>query len=186
LQFGQLGCTAVCTQVVNAAEARLEGVETELLARPVRGLELFAGVGYLHQEFTYIDPVLLSSKALAFDRRIPTSPECSADVGAQLEHAFTDRLMFRTRIDYSYRSKQFQSIENDPFTTQPAFGLISARLALGSVDGSWEATLSGDNLTDENYIVAANPSYLTGVGISSAAYGPPRTYTFSVRYNFNP
>jgi iron complex outermembrane receptor protein len=184
LQAGQLGCAVVCTSVVNAAEARLRGVEAEIVARPISGLELSLGGGYLDQKFVYVDPALVASRALTPDRKIPKTPETTLDLSARFEQPVWGSHLLSTSLSYSYRSKTYHSIENDPYSTQSAYDVVNARIAFSPNDGRWEIAATGKNLTDETYIVTANPSFLTSVGVSSVVYAAPRTYSLSVLYRF--
>ena len=91
----------------------------------------------------------------------------------------------------SYRSDSSQFEVRSPLD-QEAYTLIDLGLRWQENDSPWGFTLSGKNLTDEQYKVAGynfiNPA--TGAatlgleGVLTAFYGDPRTVTLGIDYNF--
>jgi iron complex outermembrane receptor protein len=61
-----------------------------------------------------------------------------------------------------------------------SYDLVNARLALQSVDGSWEVAAWGKNITDEYYYV----SNTTGNDVFSRYAGMGATYGVSVSYSW--
>jgi len=51
--------TSFCSRTLNAAEARIQGVELEMTAAAARGLELFANVAYMQNKVTKVDAALI-------------------------------------------------------------------------------------------------------------------------------
>jgi iron complex outermembrane receptor protein len=61
-------------------------------------------------------------------------------------------------------------VENTVY--EESYGLLDARIALGSRNDGWEVALFGKNLTDELYRVDAIPF----LGDVFSRFGPPRSY----------
>lgn len=180
---GQYTCpptvTTFCSLVVNAAQVDIAGAELDIVARPAAGLNFNAGVGYVDDEFKRIDPALLS--VINYDTQIPKTPTWTVSTGAQYTFPLAGLGIMSLRGDYSYRSKTFTEIRNSTAVAQDEYGLLNARVSLVSPKERWEFSLSGLNLTDEKYI---SSGVFLATGISTAAYGIPRTWSFSMRYRF--
>jgi iron complex outermembrane receptor protein len=69
-------------------------------------------------------------------------------------------------------------VENTVY--EESYGLLDARMSLGSRDGRWEAALYGKNLGDELYRVDVIPF----LGDVFARYAPPRSYGLQLTTNF--
>jgi iron complex outermembrane receptor protein len=72
-------------------------------------------------------------------------------------------------------------IEQTMLSQQEAYGLLGARLALGSNDGRWEVALWGRNLTDEEYIVNVTAD---DVASWMVIPGQPMTYGIEGSYRW--
>ncbi|MFT6758215.1 MAG: iron complex outermembrane receptor protein [Chitinophagales bacterium] len=86
-------------------------------------------------------------------------------------------------VSYSYSDDFFYDFSASDSTSeleQDAVGLLQARLSYVPDEGSWQVSLWGNNLTDEEYYSekVANGSSLR------VNYQPPRTYGVDVRYDF--
>jgi iron complex outermembrane receptor protein len=79
-------------RVTNAAEAHSQGVELELQARPMRGLDLFAGFGYIEAEFDDWIATEMNWTTFQFeqydykDKGLPNVPEYTYNFGIQYRH----------------------------------------------------------------------------------------------------
>lgn len=185
---GQLTCPTTvlnnCQIIVNAAEARIKGFESEVSLRPLEGLTLSGGAGYVDAKFTKIAAPLLAANVVTFARKLPKTPKWSANVAAQYDTSLGEVGTLSLRADYSYRSKIYQDIENSETIAQRGFGLLSARIAYTTANDRWEFALAGLNLTNKLYITTGFDGLRTGAGYAEAHYGAPRTWTASVKVRF--
>ena len=183
----------------NAGAATLWGVEYEGTA--VLGEEIFNdsdlltsgfAVGYIKAEYdVFIDAF---GNDVADQRVFQNTPEWTGSFRLSYDTPFNILLKEgRLKINSlaSYRSDSSQFEVRSPLD-QEAYTLIDLGLRWQENDSPWGFTLSGKNLTDEEYKVAGynfiNPttgaSTLGLEGVLTAFYGDPRTVTVGIDYNF--
>ncbi len=80
------------TSTVNAAKASAKGGELEFTARPIKGLQIYAGVGYCDIEFdSYMDTTwdMMTGTSMVMDysgNKNPYAPEYTFNLGAVYRH----------------------------------------------------------------------------------------------------
>ena len=166
--------------IQNAGKAEVKGFELELSARPRKGLELAAGIGYIDAEYTELDDV--DPNSVTLDGVIPKTPEWSFNFGPQYAFPVKGGGTVTLRADYSYRSEVFNDIQNTPEIVQDGYGLLSSRIAWTSQSGDWETSLFGTNLSDEEYL--EHGFFAAAFGVSVGVAGRPREWGLSVRRRF--
>jgi iron complex outermembrane receptor protein len=169
----------IAAVVANAGEATIKGVELELAARPVSGFDLTLAVGYTDASYDRIAPGV---SGITTASKLPKTPEWTGSVGAQYAFALP-RGMLTLRSDYSYRSYTETTPTNTAMLAQPAFGLLSARIALASNDGTREVALFGTNLTDKLYVTNGLEAVAL-FGQAEVNYGRPREWGLSASVRF--
>ena len=85
-------------------------------------------------------------------------------------------------VTANYKDEHNHQIENRVITSEEAYWLTNARLALSDIEGSWELALWGNNLGDE--VFYQETFFANNAGVSSRLVGAPRTYGFQFRKNF--
>jgi iron complex outermembrane receptor protein len=188
LRPGQLSCPTnvpFCSITVNAAKNHIDSFETEITAVPNDRLRFFANAAYTTDKFLDIDPVFAAQHIISSQTKLPRTPRWAATVGAEFNTPVADYGSLSVLVDYDYKTRtQLQFTEfNDPFNSQPAFGLLNARVAFESADGRWVVELKGRNLTNKLYAVNGNSS-LSSNGYEYVTYGAPRTLTLGVKHRF--
>jgi iron complex outermembrane receptor protein len=184
LNPGQLNCPEgplPCGRVLNSAEYRIQGVEGEITALPVRGLEIAANFGYIHDWASYVDPILISAGVLNYGDKLPKTPDWNGSFSVQYAMPINGLGTLAPRVDYSYRGKTFQDVQNSPQIAQGAYGLLNARVSL--TRNNWEIAVAGKNLTNQIYLTSGY-DYYSSIGGAWGLYGPPRTFTVSLKYHF--
>ena len=89
---------------------------------------------------------------------------------------------FSGGIDYTYKSSSFSNTDDSSYGLIPEYGLLNLQLGLRSARGSWEVTLWGRNLLDENYFTSRNgPIGIFGSGYVVGTLGDPRTFGATLR-----
>jgi len=161
---------------VNAGESRLWGGEIDMRARPLPGLETFAGIALVQTEFTeFIDNgVDLSGN------EFPNAPEVTASFGASY---FFDNGV-EIHGDASYTAAAFSDAQNDPRTTSDARFLVNLRA--GYQAETWGAFVFARNLFDVDYVTQATLPTAPGLlgGSSFARTGEPLTVGVYATFNF--
>ncbi|HAZ44678.1 MAG TPA: TonB-dependent receptor [Cyanobacteria bacterium UBA11369] len=160
--------TGSVSNIVNA-EVRIYGVELEMRARPVVGLDLIAGFGYVNAQFTdYTNPFTGQEFK---DNRLPYAPEFTYNLAVQYRTANG----FLGRVDLNGFGTYF--FEDANKLKQPPFALVNARI--GYEGNNYGIYLFANNLFDTEYLTTAF-EILQPVG----TYGDRRTFGFQVRANF--
>ncbi|MFM2409621.1 MAG: hypothetical protein RL481_449 [Pseudomonadota bacterium] len=134
---------------------RTQGVELDLLANPVDGLDLFANLAYSDAKVRRFNPNPLTNAPDARNgTRLPLAPKWSWNMGAAYEAATNifgvdGKVYFRT--NYSYTGKQFSDLgESGPIDS---YGLWNASVGFGPSDDDWRVTFMMRNITDESYVL---------------------------------
>jgi iron complex outermembrane recepter protein len=181
------GETNFCARTLNAAAARIYGVESELTALPGGGLQLFANAAYMHARVTEVDPAVIA--LLAVDPTVinlhtilPETPRWTATAGASYVVAFGDIGELTLRGDYSYQSLVYFDTSDEPGASQGGFSLVNVGAFFDTTDGHWRLALSIENAMNKLYASNGTGTTLPSSGFSFVSYGPPRQITGSVRY----
>lgn len=174
-----LVATAIAPVTQNAAAAEVKGFEVEFQALPVDRFEISGGVGYIDAEYTRIDPL---ATEISIDNEFPKTPEWSANLSASYTWPIAGWGTLTPRLDWSYRDAVYNDALNDPRVRQDGFHLLHASLAFTNPENRWGLTLSGRNLTDEEYIL--NGKSNGAQGIVTAIYARPAEWNLSFHMNF--
>ncbi|WP_100914640.1 TonB-dependent receptor [Pseudoalteromonas spongiae] len=185
----------------NIGRSESQGIEAEFTYVATDSLNFNASIGYIDAEFTEV---------------IDTDPETGEefDKSDQFDIANTPDLTFNLRFDYSiestfgdfvvngnyYHRGDYVLFEEASLLSQDAYGLVNLGVTWYSNDGHWSASLTGKNLTDEEYLVGGyqfvtpdptdptdTSKYTPGLGGDNTLigyYGDPRTVTLTVNYRF--
>lgn len=164
----------------NAGESNIKGFEAELIARPVRGLNLNLGVGHVDARFDTLTAAALASGFRANDR-VPQIPDWSINAGASYGFE-TGAGEVTLRGDISHKGSQYLTAA-DPTSYQGSYTLVGARIAWEpSFMPGLEVSVDGTNLTKTryNYYQATLPPTGSYVAIPAA----PRELYATVRFDF--
>jgi len=164
---------------VNAARDVIQGVELELEARPVGGLEIQGSVGWMHNEYKDLSADALAS-GIEYGYKLPLTPDFDASLGVGYRWNLA-RGSFTVRGDYFYRSEMFFQAQNTPASRQGGYGLANARATY--VWDNWEIAAYGLNLTNKIYNTNAQ-DVVQQLGVAFASVGAPREWGAQVTYRF--
>ncbi|MDA5192529.1 TonB-dependent receptor [Govanella unica] len=178
----------------NVGEARLYGLEAELVARPMQGLDLNMAVGYLHSEWHKLNIV---DANLKLSNKLVDSPKWTLNMGAQYRLPISENFgSLVLRGDASFRSLTWK----DPFNVtrapasrpgdkiterrmaQDAYWLVNTRLSWTNPSDNWEVALFVTNLLDKRYFTSMLP--VDNFGYDEAYVGRPREWGLSASYKF--
>ena len=161
--------TGFATLIANGS-VEVSGVEFELSAKPIEGLDVFAGFGYTDARFTqYTNPFTGED----FNgNKLTYAPEFTYNLGVQ----YRSRGGFFGRVDLqgigTYFFDDANRLKQDPFA------LVNARIGY-----EWESGgvyFYVNNLFETEYITTA----FTGFFADLASYGDRRTFGLQVRLSF--
>ena len=187
--------------VVNAGELRQQGVEIDVNAQVTENLSGTLGLSFLDSEFLdYKNGTALPG----FSQNIPQdltgsrnnySPEYQASASLEWRDELGDNLEWFIRGEYQYVDDQNVNgqTDNNPAQIRDGYDLVNARFGISPVDGKWDVTLFGRNLSDEGYCQATfyQPLASTlnlvdparGNAMTRCVVGQPRTYGLTFNYH---
>ncbi|MFG6095161.1 TonB-dependent receptor [Leptothoe sp. ISB3NOV94-8A] len=158
------------TDSVNNADVSITGLEFDIRATPLEGLDLLAGLGLVDAEFTNFTD---ANTGVDFDgNSLPYAPELTYNVAAQYRAPFG---LFG-RLELQGVGKTFFDEANT--LKQDAYALINARL--GYEFDQYGVYLFANNLFDTRYIIQG---FDIG-GQRAGSFGAPATYGVQFKSNF--
>lgn len=161
---------------INAAEARISGIELELSARPAEGLDLYASLGRMWNKYTKLgDNVIFD-----IDNEIKRTPKYTAQVGFNYRAPVTENGAVILSADYSHQDKYYGGVNNSAAETSEATDLVHAAISYEGGDGQWSVTAACENCTDQEYHHSALDFGVLGF----ATQFPGERRIFSVRMKF--
>jgi iron complex outermembrane receptor protein len=175
-------------QVFTPADAKIYGLEADLTYKILPELTFQASAGVLDATIKRFNLIAPSTEVIALTNaaqgnKLPNSPDLSLSFGLVYLHGLNDGSAVQVNLNANYRSKEFFDTTNRATLRAPARWLTSGRLTYIAPDGTWRASLFGDNLLKERN----NPEFgftLNAFGFDNVIYGPPRTFGFELGANF--
>lgn len=162
----------------NAGEGSIEGVELEYQAQLSESFRLQGNLAWLDTEY---DEFVTGGVNVADAQRFTNAPEFSGSISGIYTHDLGDNGSLIARASYYYQDEVYPTTDLSEAIKQGAYGLTSAGLIWQS-NGAWRVALEGSNLADREY---RTTGYNIGaLGILTGFYGPPRTVSLTVSYDF--
>jgi len=173
----------------NIGDAEIYGAELEWTYFPTAALEWSGGVGYLQNELTSITPEaavnvdLDGSQILTLDTELPKTPDWSLNSAVSYRIPVDTDFDIVLQANWSFTSQLYNDVLNSPILERDSIHLLGANISIET--GQWVFSLTGNNLTDEEYIIAGNDETAQGqFGYTQATFSRPREWWFSVRRAF--
>jgi iron complex outermembrane receptor protein len=158
--------------IIDTADASTTGAELELIATPVTGLDIIAGLGLLSAEFrSGISP--FTGESLE-GNMLPYAPKLTYNLAVQ--YRSLEGILGRVELT-GFGTTYFDDIntvERDPFV------LVNARL--GYEFSEYGVYFFVNNIFDEEYVTQAFDSF-SDVGVVGT-FGLPRTYGIQLKARF--
>ncbi|MGD9710931.1 MAG: TonB-dependent receptor [Thermomicrobiales bacterium] len=167
--------------IQNAAKARIKGFELELQAKPIDGLQVEAGLGYLDAKYREVDIRALNA-GVTRNTKLQNAPEWTLSAGVAYAIEASGIGTFQPRVDWSYRSKVYNDAVNTPLLVQKGYHLVNASVNFTDESKAWGLTLGVKNLTKEVYLGSGYADSFGG--IVEGVYGRPREWFLSGKYSF--
>lgn len=173
------------TLISNAASSKIDGVDLEILFRPVPAVDLSIAYGYLDAK--YDNYVFNQGQNLVFDDTVLVrAPKHTLNLGAEGRIPVGDDARLTLRADYAVLDTFYHEPgQGDnrfgsgiPLTTEPSYGLLDLRASLEL--GSLRLTAYATNVTNKNYRRTVNALGSTVVGFA----GQPRIVGAKASYSF--
>lgn len=172
------------SQLANAGRARIQGLELEVMARPIPPLTISAGMGLLdatYKELVLPDPTTSVATNLA-GKRLIEAPKSTfnfagdyvANVGADKELSF--------HMDAVHVGTEYYSAFNDPRGSSRPFWEANARVAFKDTAKHYELAFWVKNLNDNTEVAGAVLNTASNIRFTTIPY--PRRYGVSLNYTF--
>ena len=178
-QVSEVDMDTMTTTITNGAKAHSQGIELELQARPIRGLDLFAGFGYTEAKFddftaTEWNPTYTALVQKDYEGNyLQYAPKYTYNLGVQYRHESG----FFGRADLLGTDKFYGNYANT--AEQEAYETVNVRL--GYEREHLDLILWARNLFDKEYLTYVTPG---GAGYDVGLDGPPQTFGATVTYRF--
>lgn len=173
--------TPATLTTINAGEAEVKGLEIEGQWAPTDSLRINYAYGYLDTQYTDVD----RTDAVSEDSRFRYASDHSYSVGLQYDWNLAAGSLVTARVDYGWQDEYVTTLDEVRHSLQPAYGLLSARLAYVAPGDDWEVALSGTNLTNEFYQLSGFQVPVPIFELDMGTVGRPREYAVSFRVNFD-
>ncbi|EIZ78342.1 TonB-dependent receptor [Novosphingobium sp. Rr 2-17] len=167
---------------LNSGNAKLKGVELELNARPVPGLQIDGSVSYIDFQFTKLSADAISS-GITMDMTSPFTPKWKASLGVQYEIPLGSIGTLTPRLDVNYQSSLYTQAVNTSLNRLQPFTVMNAQLTYAPNDKNWSLAVSVTNLTNKYYYLNIDDTY-QGTGTTRATPARPRTVFASIKRKF--
>jgi len=141
----------------NAAASRSQGIEIELAAEPVRGLQLTAAAGYNDAEYDSFPSC--SGTVNCSGNELPT-PRFNASGSISYEQPLFRDASIRARIDGFYQDGFFTNDINTILATDRT--IINGRVTFVLPGRHFEVSVFGTNIFDDEYVTPRNADFTPG------------------------
>ena len=168
--------------ILNAQEATLYGIETELTILPAEGWLITFVHGYTHgeyEEFTVADvavgppPQLIETTVVRdiSNTKVIRGPPYTYSVSVAKDFNLESRGSVTTQVGWSFRGRRYDDLLAPDHSFQAKYGLLDARITWRLPNDQTELSLWGTNLLDKKYTLTrgAGPDDV----IQRIWWGPP-------------
>lgn len=183
------GCPPTgCSLTTNAAEARIQGFEIDLVGRPAAGLQLEARVGYsdaefreyLNAPFTNLDGT--TSFVELSGEPLPQAPKWTFSTGGNYETALNAALKGFLGAQVQYRSSYLIAFGENPLFETEAQYRTSAFIGIKDDKDKWSLTARAFNIFDDTFIVDLNSN--AAIGLDLVGLNEPRRFQLDLDLRF--
>lgn len=165
--------------VVNAAKARIWGLELETVVKPADNFTISGALGVTQPKYnSFVDPF---SGADRSGNPFIAVPKYTASASFDYSIPLTGGDL-ALHGDYGYRSSQYFDVAET--SRQAGYGIANASATFRIDDPKVEFSLWVRNLTDKQYFSVIQDLTGTALGYAAGVPGEPRTWGISMGYNF--
>lgn len=170
------------SDILNAGEATIDGVELEVTAMLTDALELGLNYAYLNADYDKIENAL--GQDVTRNYIFVNAPQNSYVVNADYDFGATPAGKLSANVNYSWQDDIYTTTSTTSGRWQSdSYGLLNARLTLAEIPGipvgKLRVALWGKNLEDKEYRVIHAPAF---GGYS--AFGDPRSAGVDLVYEY--
>ena len=170
-----------CALPYNTGNADIKGVELEVQAHPVAGLEIDAMGSYLNFHYTNLSSL---PTGVTTSMTTPFTPEWQGNFGIQYTIPLGRWGSLTPRLDANMRTDIYTNAVNAPTNHIGGYTLYNARVTWRPERGNWEASLLALNLTDHFYYLNSYDITGSGGGTVTGTPGAPLEVALEVKHTF--
>jgi iron complex outermembrane recepter protein len=183
--FGQTSAGGTIT--LNAGEAKVEGVELEIQARPLPALTVNLAADYLHFHYSSLGAAAFDAVknpgGLFSNDVAPYTPTRKGNLGVQYAVNLGAAGSLTPRVDATYQSRVYFDPQNLLASSEGGYTLVNGHLLWERASGKLSATLDVNNVTNKLYYLSMF-NQLKSYGILTGQPGEPRNVMVSLKYTF--
>ena len=167
----------------NVGDAQSMGLELEVSAIPLKGLQLDGSFGINPTEYKGFDLKRVNfgtgveTTTAIGGNKLSNAPSHTIFLGAQYEYAINKKLKAVIRGEIRNLGKQYSDIQNQ--IEQPSYMLLNSRIGL--TYDKYSLFVWGQNLNNERYLAYGNPDSSFG---RQARIAQPRTFGITLSAKF--
>lgn len=167
---------SIANRTDNAADATVEGFESEFMWQATDSLSFQVFAGYTKAEFDEYDVLGVDRSDEKF-----AIPEWTSSVNGRYVYPL-DNGEVTLNVDYYWQSEtDYSRLDAFPdVITQDDYGLVNARLSIYLDKYKTEFSLFGRNIADKEYFIEANNNY-DNLGMQAVLPGEPRVWGVQVK-----
>ena len=201
LSCPQFGGPGPCALPQNAGNAHVKGVEAELFARPIEGLQFDASASYIDWKWKCVNPAVVGgvSGACSSDPAVvgllSKNPrgliKTKWSIGVQYDAQMGKNGMITPRFDIAYQSSlaggDLAPAAGSPsalFGQVPAYTISNARLTWLNEQKDLSIALEVTNLFDKYYYLSKFDLTGAGAGAITGQPGRPREWAVTIKKKF--
>ncbi len=174
----------------NAGDARIKGLELEVVAEPFEGLTLNTSLGYINAQFTRLDPAALINASpvpgiqagIFVGAPLPKTPDFKFNFGPRYETKLGNGGTLVLLADWTHSSSLWNDIARTLATKRSANDIVNASITYSEPARNWSLTVGGTNLTDKRFYTSGGANLAAG-GIFGT-YNRPREWYAKLGFNF--
>lgn len=201
LSCPQFGGPGPCALPQNAGNAHVKGVEAELFARPVDGLQIDASISYIDWKWKCVNPAVVGgasgpcSSDPAVVGLLSSNPrgliKTKWSFGIQYDAEVNNIGTITPRFDIAYQSSlaggdvaPTPGSPSEQFGQVPGYTISNARLTWQNVKKDLSIALEVTNLFDKYYFLSKFDLTGAGAGAITGQPGRPREWAVTVKKKF--
>lgn len=168
-------------RLANIPDAEAYGLDTQLSWRLNASLTAIIAGTLLHTEVKDYTGINALGQAQDFDgAEFLYSPKKSGSITLLYDAAITESLGLSASLNAHYQSRSEADLEGSQAGEVDDYSLLNATIGIHTLDGHWDLTFWGNNITDEYYWLSVTQNANTVIRFA----GKSRTYGTALTYRF--
>lgn len=167
--------------LTNAADARIWGLEADLVWRPTSRWTVSGAATYLNSKFNRFTTAATSGGDYT-GNRLALTPQFTATMRIDYEHPIGNDFVGKAYVAGNYKSKVFFEPSNNELYSQSGYALLDGGLSFGPLDDTWSISVFGTNLLKRKYLTYALD--FSSFGFNTRTSGEPRVVGVRVNFKF--